>query len=318
MADRQTRRIVISSALAALAILAVWLWSRAFAVTASDLQALVENLDWRWVPVLVVLVSAHVALAAWRWSIIETGLGGRRPLFRHAFASGAFAMGLGTFLPAPLMNVASRSLTNKYNGDSGVRGAVSGTIDQMADFAFTAWLAIPAALALVYGDARIYFAGAPVMVAVGGVLVLGLPLAEPLLRRICPARMEAALGLCANRRVLARIYGISALRLANLTLITLAVHFASGAATVPALAVSVPLVTVAIAVAMLPGSIGSAEWSFSASLARQSIAQGEIVSFVLANRLLLTAIPVLLALAVLALIAVRSMRRARGAASPDR
>jgi uncharacterized membrane protein YbhN (UPF0104 family) len=58
---------------------------------------------------------------------------------------------------------------------------------------------------------------------------------------------------------------------------------------------------------MLPGAFGASEWSFSAVLAQYGLGGAEIVRFVLANRILLTLGPVLIAVVVvICLVARRS------------
>lgn len=295
------RRVLISAGSILVAMVAAWLWWRAFEVTPDNLNAMLAGLRLGWLPVIFVLLAIHVALSAWRWADIEVCLGGQRPAFHIAFTSGAIAMGLGTFLPAPVMNVACRSLANRFAGASGSRGAVSGTVDQLSDFVVSAWLAVPAALAMWQNDVRIYFWGIPVMIMAGFAGIFPLMRAKPLLQRYWPLDSKGWIVLLLSRTALFRIYAIALLRLANLTLITIAVHFASGAASPSALAVAVPLVTVATAVAMLPGSIGAAEWSFSAVLRHLGVAPHAIINFVLANRVLLTALPLVLALLTLVL-----------------
>ncbi|MEP2612535.1 lysylphosphatidylglycerol synthase domain-containing protein [Marinobacter alexandrii] len=299
MIKQKMRRPILTIASIMIALLTVWLWLRIFEVTTEDVNSLLAGMRWAWLPVTFVFLAAHVGLSAWKWSDIEVSLGGTRPSLRTAFASGAFAMGLGTFLPAPLINVACRSLANKFSGSSTSRGAVSGTLDQFSDFFVFAWFAIPAALALLHNDARIYLWGAPGAFLAGFAVIFLLSAMQPLLQRYWPFARKDWIATLLDKGLLARIYSIATLRLINLTLITVTVHLASGAATISSLLVSVPIVTVAISVAMLPGAIGVAEWSFSAVLALQGIVTDSVVNFVLANRLILTALPLILAFAVL-------------------
>lgn len=271
---------------------------------------MLARLSWVWVPFILILLAVHVALAAWRWSVIETCLGGHKPEFRLAFGSGAIATGLGTFLPAPLMNVACRSLANKFSGASAGRGALSGTIDQGSDFAVSLWLAIPAGLAMLQGDVHIYFWGAPLMALVGFAGLLTLKRAWALWQSFRPVKNAAKLGGLLSTKSLLRIYLLSIIRLLNLTVITIAVGLTSGAASASTLAVAVPLVSIATAVAMLPGSIGVSEWSFSAVLQQLHVEPHTIVVFVLANRLLLTMLPIILGLLTVLVMLIRSGRSA--------
>src|SRR5256885_13586009 len=83
-----------------------------------------------------------------------------------------------------------------------------------------------------------------------------------------------------SSEVLRPISGLSLMRFGCLTAITLLIHFATGAATVGATIIAIPLVTVAISLAMLPGGLGVSEWSFSAVFAAMRINPGDIVLFV--------------------------------------
>jgi hypothetical protein len=286
MSSPLRRLLVVLSII--LAFAAMWLWWTLFDVSFGQLRRVFATLNWWSIPAILGLLVGHVALSAWRWSLIEVAIGGEKPRFVYAFAAGGLALGLGTVLPAPIVNVACRGAANRLSGGSGVRGAVSGGFDQVADFAVTVLLAIPAALALAIGDVRYYLAGAAVALVVGLAAVYPLPALarSPILPAW--ARRHAHLPLFSQRAVLFKVYAISALRLTNLTLLTVMVHFASGAGTVETVLVAVPLVTLAISVSMLPGAFGASEWSFSAVFVRYGLGSAEIVRFVLANRILLT------------------------------
>lgn len=296
MSRRGSSLIPLSLAVAALA---TWLWLRSFDISANALSLLLERLRWWPIVALLGLLAVHVALSSWRWSLIEFGLGGVRPPFRQAFAAGAFSLALGTFLPAPVASVTCRSLANRVNGASGLRGAMSGGIDQIADLAAVVLFAIPAVVAFWHRDLDQYLMGAAAMVLLG----LGLILALPDIVRLAGSRVApSGLGRFAplvERRLLVKLYGLSLLRVANLTVMTLAVHAATDAASVTAIVIGVPLITLAISAAMLPGALGVSEWSFSAVFSAFGVAPGEIVVFVLANRIVLTGLALLLALLVL-------------------
>lgn len=297
MTRNQRSGLIVLSIL--VAVLAMGLWIRNFNVSTAELFQLWNGLRlWPILPLFGLLIG-HVALSAWRWSLIEVGLGGERPRFSHAFATGAFALGLGTFLPAPMVNVACRGLANRLNGTSGLRGALSGGIDQIADFCIILLLVIPAAIALAYHDISIYFIGAFTMLSLGFALTRTLPAIFK--SGLVPVRITwlAFIAKLADRRLLMMLYGISFLRVANLTLMTLAIHSIIGSATVTAVIIAVPLVTLAISVAMLPGAFGVSEWSFSAVFAGFSIAPDDIVLFVLANRIILSGLSIILALLIL-------------------
>lgn len=292
---KKTALVALSIAVAALAM---GLWLRNFDVSPSDLDHLLAVLRWWPIPPLFVLLALHVALSSWRWMLIEVALGGDRPQFAPAFATGAFALGLGTFLPSPVVNVACRGFANRINGTSGLRGAFSGGIDQIADFALVMLLAIPAGVAFFYQDLRIYLIGAVAITLLGlGIIMLvpalaksiRLPFHIPGLSRIAPL---------ADRSLLLKLYGISLLRVANLTAMTLMIHAATASASISAVVIAVPLVTVAISAAMLPGAFGISEWSFSAVFSGLGIMRENIVLFVLANRIILTGLSLMLALIV--------------------
>lgn len=285
------------------AALAMGLWLRNFDVSHQVLADLLARMRWWPVLPLFALLAGHVALSSWRWSLIEEALGGSRPPFVPAFATGAFALGLGTFLPSPVMNVACRGFANRISGTSGLRGAFSGGVDQVADLAAVMLLAIPAALAFLQQDVAIYWLGVPVAAVAGLAALMAVPmLMQFALRRWRFALLEQIAPL-AQGPVLLRIYVISLARVVNLTAMTLAIHAMTGTASAGAVAVAVPLVTVAISAAMLPGAFGISEWSFSAVFAGLGVPRGDIVLFVLANRLVLTGLSLLLATIVAAAMA---------------
>lgn len=276
------------------AALATWLWLRTFEVSQDEVAGLFARLNWWLVLPLVALMAAHVTLASWRWSLIDRGLGGPHWRLRETVAVGALAVGLGTFLPSPLTTVACRSLASKISGTSALRGAVSGGIDQVADFATVLLLAGPAALAMMLGEVKWYFILSPLAILAGVGLILTAP---GVYRAVLTAKPSASGGLAilADRHLLLTIYGLSLLRVGNLILMTLFIHWMTGAASVMAVVIGVPLVTVAISLAMLPGAFGISEWSFSAVFSMFGIPSEEIVLFVLANRFILTALSLSLA-----------------------
>ncbi len=310
----RTRTALIALSIVA-AVLAMGLWLRSFGVSSQDMDRLATRLTWWPAPLLFALLAGHVALASWRWSLIEVGLGGVRPRFRDAYAAGAFALGLGTFLPAPIVNVACRGIGNRMSGASGLRGALSGGIDQAADLAVIILLAVPAAIAFVHRDVRIYLLGIAVMGLLGLALTMALPTLARAAARLWPSAGAGPLSARLNRRLLVQIYALSLLRTANLTAMTLAIHTMTGAAMVSAIMVGIPLITLAISAAMLPGAFGVSEWSFSVVLARFGVPSDEIVLFVLGNRIVLTILSLALALAVLLSLLPALVRRGR--ASPS-
>lgn len=285
----------------ALSAAAFGLWLHVFQVTGSDAALLLGGLRWWTVPVIAALLAAHIALSALRWSRIEVVLGGTPPPFGRAFLTGAWALGLGTFLPGPIANVTCRGISNRLTGASGLRGAVGGGIDQLADIAIALLFAVPATLAFFARSPLLYVAGCAVAAPTGWVacglvskLAAGLPAGF------------ARIGL--SSRLLCGIYAFTLLRFLNLSAITVMIHFATGAATLGATLISVPLVTLAISAAMLPGGFGVAEWSFTGVFAGLGIPADEITVFVLANRIILTTIGVFFGL-VAALLTARSLWR---------
>lgn len=279
----------------------MWLWVRNFDVSAIAFGAVFERLSWWPVLPLAALIGGHIALSSWRWSLIEAALAGERPRFGSAFATGAFAQGLGTFLPSPLVNVVCRGLANRLNGTNGLRGAVSGGIDQLADFAIILMMAVPAVFAFFRRDVQVYVLGVALMVPIGLFMTSLLPVVARSIRLPAALRGRYEMLLRLDRPVLLKLYGISLMRLANLTLMNVVIHAAIGVATIPAIVIGVPLVALATSVTMLPGAFGASEWSFSAVFVGFSIAPDAIILFVLANRILLTGVS--LAIAAIALLA---------------
>lgn len=310
MTRNQRSGLIVLSIL--VAALAMGLWIRNFGVSSEELSHIFNRMSWALSLPLFGLIVVHVALSSWRWTLIEEGLGGVKPCYVHAFATGAIAQGLGTFLPSPLVNVACRGIANKVSGASGLRGALSGGVDQLADFAIVLLVVVPAAAALLYHDFAIYLLGAPVMLLLGLALIMGLPAITSTVR--LPFRLPSmeAIGRKLDRRLLVKIFGISVLRVTNLTLMNLLILAATDVANTQAVVIGVPLVALTTSIAMLPGAIGVSEWSFSAVFAGFNIARSDIVLFVLANRILLTCVSLILMLIVLVAIAAMNVRRSSG------
>ena len=306
-----TVRVLFALLSTVIAAVALALWLKAFHVTGSDVELLLARLKWWTVPVIFALLAGHIALSALRWRRIETALGGTPQPFGRAFLSGAWALGLGTFLPGPLANVVCRGVSNRFSGSSGLRGAVSGGLDQIADVSIVALFAIPAAIAFIAHSPGTYVAGAILAALVGWKISAALSADKPLRLTRYLTRKVPGIEPMFTPGLLRRIYALSLMRLLNLTAITLMIHVASAAASFGATLVSVPLVTLAISAAMLPGSFGVAEWSFTGVFARFGVPNYEIASFVLANRLILTTLGIAIGL----LAALFTIRRL-GAASP--
>lgn len=292
----------------ALAVGIMVLWIRAYSVSARDLKILAGMLQWWTLPPLLLLLAAHVGFAACRWSRIEVALGARRPEFSRAFGAGAVALGLGTFLPGLLTNVAARALSNRLGGTGAIRGALSGTMDQLADLAVVSLFLPAAIIGVATNNLAVYVVAVGASAAIG---FAGLPLLAVVLRPF-----NRCLGdkphLLADPGFLRPVYGLSLLRFSCLTLMTLLVHFATGAATVSASVIAIPLVTIAISLAMLPGGLGVSEWSFSAVFAAMNIGHQQIVLFVLANRILLSGLGLLLMVLTLCHAAMRASREPQG------
>ena len=304
------RRFGLSFASMAVASVAAWLWLREFEVSARDVEEIFTGFRWTWLPSIFILLLLHVALSAARWVELEKCLGAPQASFRLGFTSGAIAMGLGTVLPAPLMSVACRSLANRLVNTSGGRGAVSGLLDQLCDFAAYAWLAIPAILAILSANILSFLILAPLAIAVGWPVLTLLVRLEPSLRRSLPAFAANWLPILLSKSPLFRIYVISMLRVANTTLVAILIGISiSEPISAVGLSVAVPLVSIANALVMLPGAIGISEWGFTAVLVYNGAAQETVVSFVLANRIILTALPIALALLVSCLLLVRLPRK---------
>lgn len=296
--------IVLTAAVAAAVML---LWVRSYSVSGRDLEIMAASIRWWTLPLLLLLLAAHVSLASYRWSRIEAALGAEFPRFRTAFAAGAIALGLGTLLPGLLTNVAARSLSNRVGGTGAVRGALSGAIDQLSDLAIVI-LFLPAGLAgLAFQSLTLYLATVAMSTVLG---FAGLSIAPKMigtLGRFSPLRTLGKAQLRPD--ILRPIYWLSVLRFACLTGLTLLIHFATGAATVSATIIAIPLVTLAISLAMLPGGLGVSEWSFSAVFAAMNVRQEQIVLFVLGNRILLSAAALLLMVLALCHAAVSAGRR---------
>jgi hypothetical protein len=286
----RARRWTLAGLSMVVAIAAFVLWARTFQVSAGDFAALLGRLHWWPIPLIAVLLAAHVGLAAWRWSLIELGMGGERPPFLQAFIVGAAAMGLGSLLPPPLVYVAARGLANRVNRQSGARGLLSGSLDQLSDLFAVGLFAAPAAVALLYRSLPIYLIGAAIALTAGALSMSHLSKirVSPKLAGRLPKFLQVSLPQ--DLHTLRTIYLISVLRAINLTLISLAVAATCDAGSVEAIMIAVPLATLAISAAMLPGGIGVTEWSFSSVFYAFAMPPDAVVSFLLANRALLTAL----------------------------
>lgn len=303
---------MIAAAFAAGGVMALWI--RSYSVHWENLHALIAQLHWWPLPAILVLLACHVALAAARWTRIERALGADGPRFQTAFTVGAIALGLGTVLPGPLTNIGSRALSNRLGGNDAIRGAVSGTIDQLADLAI-ALLFIPAAIIGVATQSVSLYAAAIAASSAAGFAMLSV--AKSLLAHVSRLSLRRRqVEALARTGALRPIYWLSLLRFACLTAITMLVHFATGAATLSAVIIAIPLVTVAISIAMLPGGFGVSEWSFSAVFATLGVKHEQIVTFVLGNRILLSAGALLVMSVAAALASVRgaNSRSGRGTA----
>lgn len=294
------KRLIHSVILVIFGFIAIGLWRRNFDVSLGDVKDIFDSISWDLAPVIFLLLAFHVSLSALRWLEFEESFGGERADFSLAFISGAIAMGLGTFLPAPLMGVACRSIANKMVGTSSLRGALSGTLDQFSDFAIYAWIAIPALLALFSNEVSVFLVFGPAM------LILGIPVLCLLSYILSPAKPHWPLSkmkwiaLLFSPKTLIRVYILSSLRLINITAITILVGQSIDAQISPLnLGIAVPLVSIANAIVMFPGAIGVAEWSFTTVLGHLGTPEPSQISFVIANRALLTVLPLLLSILVL-------------------
>ena len=301
--------------IAAIAFFVTWLSE--LGVSEEEVYSVLEGFDWRFMPLLLVLLTAHVALSSWRWSLFEFSLSGERPRFRGAMVAGLFALGLGALLPAPIVNMACRGLSNRIRGTSAIRGAVSGGIDQISDFLTVTLVAGPALFAFWTSNIVAYAIGAPAALLAGGILLFFAPTMLHTIK-IFPRAVALASPLLKDRKLLLHAYGISIVRVINLNLITLMIHFATGAATVSAVLISVPLATLAIALSMLPGGIGASEWSFSTVFAGLGVGTDAIVLFVLANRIVLTSLSIILLFVAIVFASISLMGNSSGGNSGDK
>lgn len=288
------RKLLIAGSII-LAGSAFWLWLQEFSVTETSVRELLGQLNWWTVPVIFFLLCTHVSCSAKRWARLETALGGQAPDQKRALITSGLALGLGTVLPGPVASIACRSASNRIMGGNAIRGAVGGGLDQFADFAMVCFF-VPAALVAIYWNSlAVYGFSCCVLAVIGWLLITrrrpGHPgvFANWLVHKWPRSEALFTPGLASA------MYRYSLVRFVCLSLITLMVHYASGAASATGALVAVPLVTVAISIAMLPGAFGVSEWSFSGVLALLATPQGEIAVFVLANRLILTGLALVIA-----------------------
>ena len=281
-------RLILAIASMVAGSVATLFWIHSFHVSISDISTVIGMTSLWLMSIFFTLLSIHVALAAWRWSLIEATIGGELPHFRRAFHAGAIALGLGTVLPGPLVNIASRSISSRFDRGSFKRGALSGLVDQVADIAITI-LFLPSALAaFTLKMSEIYIILAPITIIIGALSLRFTPyIYELFLRKLLYKNYMLNLPQF-NSKLIKTIYWISIARFINITIITLLVSEVANSYHPFVIIVSIPIVTMAISLAMLPGGFGISEWSFSAVFATLGVPHDEIVHFVLANRLLLS------------------------------
>lgn len=307
------RRVVLTTVSAAVAIVALGLWIWNFDVSTAEVADLFHRLRWWTVFPLAALLAGHVALSSRRWQLIEDGLGAERPRFGPAYATGTFALGLGAFLPSPLVNVLSRALANRHAGVSSLRGALSGGLDQLSDLVIVLLLSGPALAAFLAKDLKVYLWGG------AGTLIAGaaITFVIPWLLRILPFGIVRRIRPLFRWSLLSRLYGLSTLRVLNLTLMNILICQAVGAGSVSAVLIAVPLVMLATSITMLPGAIGVSEWSFSGIFSGMGISDASIIVFVLGNRILLTILSLSLALIALAATSFVLTKKARASGTGE-
>lgn len=289
-------RLALSGISIATAGLVTWLWLKYFNVSWRDFELLQDALNLWTVPIIAILLCGHVALSSLRWARIEVVLGGDPPTFRRAFTAGCMALGLGTVLPGPAANILCRSISNRLDAASPLRGALSGGLDQISDFLLVCCFAPLAIAALAWQEPLLYLAGSLALAPIGWLMLKVIPsVPTKFVPKIIKGRFEHY-AKHLDRRTIGELYLYSLARLAMLSLITVLVHFACGGVTVSSALVAVPLVTIAISISMLPGGFGAAEWSFSGVFAGLDIPSNEIALFVLMNRVLLTGLGLFIAL----------------------
>jgi hypothetical protein len=271
-------------------LIATLLWMRSFHVDISDIWTVTGMTSWWVMPILFTLQSLNVALAAWRWSLIEASMGGELPPFRRAFHAGALALGLGTVLPGPLVSIASRSISSRLDKGSLKRGALSGLVDQIADISIIILFLPSAVAAFTLKMPGIYVSLIPLTILIGRTSLNLIPSLHSLTKSGILSKLFSPRWQDFDILTIKTIYWISIIRFINITAITYFVNEAVNACPPLVIIMSIPLVTLAISLAMLPGGFGIAEWSFSAVFASMGVPHGEIVHFVLANRLLLSVI----------------------------
>lgn len=288
-----------------------WIWLRSYGISTAEIRSAWNGLAWWPIPAIFLLLWLHIGLSALRWARIEMALGGEQPQLDHACITSGLALGLGVFLPGPIANVVCRGTANRLVGASGLRGAMGGGLDQIADFAMVCFVA-PAALLAIYLDSLgAYLLGCAILALAGDLAVGRMGRVKPrstwnwLVARLPRQAMSGAASLAP--KAARELYRLSFARFVCLNLITLLIHYASGAATALGALVAVPLVTIANSVAMFPGSFGVSEWSFSGVLSLLAIPNAEIATFVLTNRLILT----VLALVIAGLATVWAMAKSR-------
>jgi uncharacterized membrane protein YbhN (UPF0104 family) len=299
------RQLILSGLLTALALLAAATWWQVFGVTFGKVVLALNGFKGRWLALVFLALMVQIALSAIRWATIEAAIGGHRPSFQLGFVSGAIAIALGTVMPAPMMSVLCRSVATRITGNGARRGAISGLLDQGCDLAICVWFAIPALVVILTGDLPRFPMFALASGLVGWLLALGTGWAVPRLVSAHLIRRYDWLMRLATPRAVSVLYLTSVMRAGNLLVMALLISLTSAAIDPLALAIAVPIVAVANALAMLPGAIGVSEWGYSSILAEIGVAEGAIITFLLSNRAILTGLPVLLGLVVAAVCGLR-------------
>jgi uncharacterized membrane protein YbhN (UPF0104 family) len=250
---------------------------------------------------LVLLTGLHILLAAEKWRLVEQRVAPGSELPRRlCFSLTAIGAAAGQIVPMQVATAFTRSLgAHLATGSGAVRGALSTIFEQMFDIGVVCLCGLASAYCLWRGDIGWWAVGAVATVATGFMLVprlFGVMAAVTELfakTSIGPTARIGSLGRALansglfDARLTRRLFVLSVLRFVTLWLMGMATTYAVGLnISGEQIAAALPLVVVAMALAVTPGGVGINEWTFVASLVAFGVDVETATEYALLNRIL--------------------------------
>lgn len=294
------RRAAVAVAGVAGAALLLWLlhvsFGESFAGAAGKLRA-VSPPAWG---MLLLATSAQLAVAASKWRVVSEASLSSRPMFRggYVFYTG-LAFVLAQLLPPPFVSVFVRSLASRAHQSASLkRGAAIAVYDLVFDFLPAALLTLPAALfaaSVLPASASIAASAAMLAAAWWGIH----PIVRAVVRAMSAATAHAGAlrGIHARLRaaeqagdgvlrpqVSRRLFGLSVMRYAAMVACSCIVAWSTGSSPAATVALSYPLLCMAVVLSWTPAGLGIQEWSWIGILVAFGTDSAAAAEFALLNR----------------------------------